>query len=324
MKKFIFALVAAAIAFGAPETAEAVKKNEIEKYKVRQGELDREYWVYDPRAQGTSAKSGKRPLVLVLHGGGGRADKFAVMTGDKTSFTALADKEDLLVVFPQGYKKHWNDGREVDHIETQSKGLDDVSFISEIIDEMVKTRGADPRRVYATGPSNGGFMSNRLACDLSDKVAAVGIVIAQMSVNMKDRCNPKAPVSVLIMNGTEDPLVPFDGGHVRLSKRGKSRGEIISTADTFDFWLNKAGYAKGGQSIPAVVLPDTDPKDKTRVARQDFKGKNAAVALYTVEGGGHTWPGGKQYLFEFLVGRTSHDINATEVIWDFFKRNPKP
>lgn len=324
MKKLVFALAVAAIAFAEPETAEAAKKSEIEKYKLKQGELDREYWVYDPRAQGTSAKSGKRPLVIVLHGGGGRADKFAVMTGDETSFTALADKEDLLVVFPQGHKKQWNDGREVGHIEAQSKGIDDVGFVSGIIDKMVKTRDADPRRVYATGPSNGGFMSNRLACELSDKVAAVGIVIAQMSVNLQDRCNPKAPVSVLIMNGTEDPLVPFDGGHVRLSKRGKSRGEIISTAATFDFWLKKAGYAKGGQSLSPVALPDVDPKDKTRVLKQGYKGKNAEVALYTVEGGGHTWPGGKQYLFEFLVGRTSRDINATEVIWDFFKRNPKP
>ena len=203
MKNFVFALVAAAIVFGAPETAKAVKKNEIEKYKVKQGDLDREYWVYDPRAQGTSAKSGKRPLVLVLHGGGGRADKFAVMTGDKTSFTALADKEDLLIVFPQGYKKHWNDGRDADVVEAQVMELDDVGFISEVIDEMVKTRDADTRRIYATGPSNGGFMSNRLACDLSNKVAAVGIVIAQMSVNLKDRCNPKSPVSVLIMNDLE-------------------------------------------------------------------------------------------------------------------------
>lgn len=323
MKNFVFALVAAAIVFGAPETAKAVKKNEIEKYKVKQGDLDREYWVYDPRAQGTSAKSGKRPLVLVLHGGGGRADKFAVMTGDKTSFTALADKEDLLIVFPQGYKKHWNDGRDADVVEAQVMELDDVGFISEVIDEMVKTRDADTRRIYATGPSNGGFMSNRLACDLSNKVAAVGIVIAQMSVNLKDRCNPKSPVSVLIMNGTEDPLVPYNGGQVGLGKK-KNRGAIYSTADTFDFWLKKAGYRKGGQNIAPVALPDADPKDKTRVYKQDYKGDSAEVALYTVEGGGHTWPGGKQYLFEFLVGRTSHDINATQVIWDFFKRNPKP
>jgi polyhydroxybutyrate depolymerase len=293
----------------------------LEKGALRHGALTREYWLYDPRTDGMG--QGKRPLVLVLHGGGGKAEKFDVMTGEETSFNALADREDLLITYPQGYKKHWNDGREVPHIEAQALDLDDVGFISKIIDRLVETHNVDPKRVYATGPSNGGHMSNRLACDLADRIAAVGIVIANMPVKYADKCKPAAPVSVLIMNGTEDPLVPFNGGFVRLTKKGKDRGEDMSTAVTFDFWLKQAGNSGGGKSVKSALLPDTDPKDKTRVVKQDYKGANAEVVLYTIEGGGHTWPGGKQYLFEAMVGRTSRDINATEVIWEFFRENPK-
>lgn len=209
------------------------------------------------------------------------------------------------------------------HIKAQAEEIDDVGFISQIVDEFIKNGDANPARIYATGISNGGFMSNRLACELADKMAAVAIVTATMPVNMVSKCNPSEPVSVLIMNGTEDPLVPYNGGEVRLFKKGKSRGEIVSTADTFDFWLSQAGYKASAQTIKPFGFPDVDIQDNTRVFLQKFKGQNAEVALYTIEGGGHSWPGGRQYLFEFLIGRTSHDINATEHIWDFFKRNPK-
>jgi polyhydroxybutyrate depolymerase len=295
----------------------------LEKQTIKQGVLTREYWLHDPRKDDGGKNKTLRPLVIVLHGGGGKAEKFDGMTGKNASFDALADREDLLVAYPQGFKKQWNDGREVSHIEAQALDLDDVGFISSLIDRLVETHAVDPRRVYATGPSNGGHMSNRLACDLADKIAAVGIVIANMPVKVVNKCKPAQPVSVLIMNGTDDPLVPVNGGEVRLTKRSAPRGEDISTAETFSFWLGQAGADKK-QDFEKELLPDADPDDKTRVTKQGYKGRDAEVVLYTVEGGGHTWPGGRQYLFEFMVGRTSRDINATEVIWDFFKRNPKP
>lgn len=294
----------------------------LERRTAERNGLTREYWLHDPRARGGTG-SGKRPLIVALHGGGGLAEKFDAVTGKARSLDALADREDILVAYPQGYKKQWNDGREVPHIESQALNLDDVGFIEAIVDELIKTREVDPRRVYAVGPSNGGHMANRLACDLSGKVAAVGVVIGAMPVKYRDKCRPSRPVSVLIMNGTEDPLVPFNGGTVRVTKRSKSRGEDISSAATFDFWVRRAGGA-GGAGVPVSVLPDADPEDKTRVELQDFAGKDAEVAFYAVKGGGHTWPGGRQYLPEFLVGRVSRDVDATRLIWDFFKRNPKP
>lgn len=288
---------------------------ELEKRTIVHDGLSREYWIYDPRGDGSEG-TGKRPLILVLHGGGGRAEKFDVMVGKKNSFNALADREDLLIVYPQGFKKQWNDGREVANIDAQARELDDAGFISEVIDLMVENRNVDAKRVYATGPSNGGHMANRLACEIPGKIAAVGIVIGQMPKRMVKKCKPAAPVSVLIMNGTEDPLVPYHGGTVKVL--WNERGEDISTEDTFTFWAKQAGYS-GAPAIVAKQLPDADPDDKTRVSLKEYKGAEANVALYIVKGGGHTWPGGQQYLFKSMVGRVSHDINGTEVIWDFFK-----
>lgn len=296
---------------------------ELEKRTIVHDGITREYWVYDPRDSGIG-KSDKRPLILVLHGGGGRAEKFDAMTNEEMSFNKLADREDILVAYPQGLNKNWNDGRAVSHIKTQAQDTDDAGFLSALIDTLVNARNADPKRVYAVGPSNGGHMSNRLACDLSGKVAAVGIVIGLMPKKYLDKCKPQSPVSVLIMNGTEDPLVPFNGGFVRLFKNGRDRGEDISTEDTFAFWLKHAGYGGNSEAIAAKHLPDADPGDKTRVTLRAYKGGQSQVALYTIVGGGHTWPGGRQYFPESLVGRVSHDINATEVIWDFFKNAAQP
>ncbi|MEZ0259901.1 MAG: PHB depolymerase family esterase [Alphaproteobacteria bacterium] len=294
---------------------------ELEKRTTVHDGITREYWIYDPRANQTS---GKRALVLVLHGGGGKADKFDVMTGKENSFNTLADREDILIAYPQGINKSWNDGREAPQVDAQAREIDDTGFLSGLIDSLVNSRNVDPKRVYVVGPSNGGHMSNRLACDISGKVAAVGIVIGLMPKKYVDKCKPETPVSVLIMNGTEDPLVPYNGGDVKLFKRGRSRGEDISTEDTFAFWLKHAGYDGKPDAIAAKQLPDADPDDKTRITMRSFKGAQSQVVLYTVTGGGHTWPGGRQYLFESLVGRVSRDINATEVIWDFFKDAAKP
>jgi polyhydroxybutyrate depolymerase len=291
---------------------------ELEKRVILHDSMMREYWVYDPRKGG--ADGAPRPLIIVLHGGGGKAERFDVMVGKDNSFDALADREDILVVYPQGYKKSWNDGREDSHVDAQARNMDDTGFISKLIDNLVESRRVDPKRVYVVGPSNGGHMANRLACEIPDKIAAAGIVIGLMPKRMVDKCKPATPVSVLIMNGTEDPLVSYNGGMVKVL--GQERGEDISTEDTFAFWVKHAGLAKP-ETLKAKQLPDNDPNDETRVSLKSYKGLESEVALYTVTGGGHTWPGGRQYLFKGMVGRVRHDINATEVIWNFFKDKSK-
>jgi polyhydroxybutyrate depolymerase len=130
---------------------------------------------------------------------------------------------------------------------------------------------------------------------------------------------PSRPVSVLIVNGTDDPLVPWEGGDIHLGRT--KLGEVLSVADTVKFWVGKDQCA----SSPVITqLRDKDPADGTKVRKESYGGcqDGAEVVLYAIEGGGHTWPGGPQYLPESIIGRTSREFDASEVIWQFFKEHP--
>ncbi|MEW6366687.1 MAG: PHB depolymerase family esterase [Acidobacteriota bacterium] len=255
------------------------------------------------------------PLMLVLHGGGGTAQGMVTLT--KGGLNRLADRDGFIVVYPQGYDKHWNDGRKGAWDRAHLKKIDDVGFISALIDRMIAEHRVDPRRVYLTGISNGGMMSYRLACSLSPKIAAIAPVASSMSVDMPRSCSATAPVSLLVISGVDDPLVPFDGGDVQVG--WLKRGKVISVYDSIRYWLGNNGCS----TKPAITnLPDVDPGDGTTVRLEDYgAGRNGSrVAAYIIDGGGHTWPGGRQYLWERIIGKTSRDIDANEVIWEFCKK----
>jgi len=207
-----------------------------------------------------------------------------------------------------------------EHLKT-AQGADDVGFLSALIDRMVKKQAVDPARVYATGISNGGFMSFRLALELSGKIAAVAPVTAQISVALKDK-RPVHPVSIMLFNGTSDPLVPYGGGHIRIGRFGKSRGQILSTDETIERFRKFNGVEGKGK---VKKWPDADPDDGTTVETHTYTGGKAGseVILVKITGGGHTWPGGKQYLSKRLVGTVSRDINASEMILDFFLKHKR-
>ncbi len=247
------------------------------------------------------------PLVLVFHGGGGRASRMPAFTG----FDALADREQFIVAYPDGVGRHWNDGR-------GRSSADDVGFIRALLDELERSYPVDPRRVYATGISNGGFFSNRLACELSDRIAAIASVAATMPEPLASECNPARPISVLYIQGTEDPLVPIDGGKIGF-RRGRSLGRNISLADSVGFWRRVDGIT----SAPSIEnLPDR-VDDGTHVRREIWSGgrDHTEVTAYIIEGGGHTWPDSPQYLPKFIVGRASQNLDATSVIYNFFSRH---
>jgi len=253
----------------------------------------------------------------VLHGGGGTGYGMPRFTG----FNAIADRENFIVVYPDGIEKHWNDGREPKRYRTHIENTDDVGFISALIDELSSELNIDTGRIYVTGISNGGMMSHRLACELSERIAAFSPVVSNLPVSMLKVWNPSRPMPALIINGTDDPLVPWEGGDIRLGIM--KLGEVLSVADTVKFWttMNRCS------SSPIVTeLPDKDPNDGTTVRKEIYAGcsDGAEVVLYTIEGGGHTWPGGIQYLPESFIGKTSREFNASEVIWQFFKEHPMP
>lgn len=253
------------------------------------------------------------PLVVVLHGGGGNSRQIERFTG----FSRLADREGFIAVYPQGIDGNWNDGRDVRQSRAHRLKIDDTGFIAEMIKELRAKYRVNPNRIYACGISNGGFMVMRLACEMPETLAAVGVVCAGLNPYLARYARPASQISVLIMNGTDDPLVPYDGGKVTVGRL--ERGEVLSTGDTVNFWL---GY-DGCRSKPFVMGINPDTSDGTEIEKYDYTCPSTEVVLYKVIGGGHTWPGGAQYLSESIVGKTSRDINATEAIWEFFKKNRK-
>ena len=158
-------------------------------------------------------------------------------------------------------------------------------------------------------------MSVRLAMDLSEKIAAVAPVAAQVSKALRDT-TPKLPISIMLVNGTKDPLVPFNGGDLRLFGFGRSRGEVLSTVETVELFRRHNGCDKTPNK---TELEDKAPDDGATVEVEKYAGgkDGTEVILLKVIGGGHTWPGGRQYLSPRMIGTVCRDINASEMILDF-------
>lgn len=245
------------------------------------------------------------PLVISLHGRFGDAAAQARRTG----MLELARREGFTVVFPDGVRRSWNDARAIGPAAEQ--GVDDLGFLSALIDHFA-ARGADPRRVYLLGMSNGGFMALTAACRLSEKVAAVGSVTGTVSRALEADCAMARPVPTVLFLGTEDPLVPFDGGVV-----ARDRGEVLGGVASAGFLAAKNGCAGPPAS---ELLPDLDPADGTRVERWRWEGCPAPVELHVVQGGGHTWPTGQGYDGPPPTGRVTRDVDASEAAWAFFRR----
>jgi polyhydroxybutyrate depolymerase len=253
--------------------------------------------------------AGKMPMIFALHGGSGTPESMFQLA----DFRPIADRDKVIIVCPAGIQTSWNDGRPT---AANVAGINDVSFISQLCSYMITNYAADATKIYATGMSNGGFMSSRLACELSDKITAIASVAAsieQNTVALNCNTNGKA-VPVIYIQGTTDPLVPFVGGTMTVG----SGGVILSHAQAIAKWV-----AINNCVTPVVTtdVPDI-ANDGTTIKQRIYAGGNngSEVVSYVVANGGHTWPQGFQYSTEAIIGKTSQDMNACEVIWQFFKR----
>ncbi len=270
--------------------------------------LDREYILHLPKSYDGNAQL---PLVMVFHGGGGTAKQMK----SHSKFNKLSDRENFIVVYPNAVDKNWSDGRIGDKLPMQR---DDVKFISNLIDTLSAKYKIDTRRVFSTGISNGGFFSFYLALKLSSKILAVAPVTANIPENLKDSYKPEFPVSMLLINGTDDPLVKYDGGPVGFKSDEGGRGTSLSTNETIEIWTRNNNCTLNSN---VEDIADMDKDDDCKAVKYVYSGCNekTEVILVKITGGGHTWPGASQYLPKFIVGKVCKDFSATEMIWDFFK-----
>jgi polyhydroxybutyrate depolymerase len=252
------------------------------------------------------------PLLIALHG------RLGTGSGEErlAHLDKVSDEHGFLVVYPDGLDRSWSDGR--GGTPSDRNGVDDVKFLSALIDKIEGEYKVDHARIYATGMSNGGFMSGRLACDLSERIAAVAIVGASLSESVAAHCHPTKPISVMIIQGTEDPLVPFDGG--ALGKNG-DRGVVLS---------HKAAVQKfvevdhcGAEAKEKHVPDKAGDGTSIDVAMYGPCAGNSEVASYVINGGGHAWPGGIQYLPAMIIGKTTHNLDGSEEIWEFLSRHTR-
>jgi polyhydroxybutyrate depolymerase len=261
---------------------------------LQSGGIERRYRLYIPAKYDPAQRT---PLVLSFHGFTSNGDQQALLSG----WDAIADDHNFIVVYPQGTGRpsRWYAGR---WALVPEDAVDDVAFVRDLLTELERKLCVDTTRIYANGVSNGAGMSNRLACELADQIAAVGGV-AGAYASLPDGCQPARPIPVIAFHGTADPLVDYEGN------RRLRIPAILSWA--------KDWAARNGCDLKPAPIPATG--DVSGLHYQRCKA-DADVILYTIDGGGHTWPGSKIGLR--ILGKTSADIDASATMWAFFQAHP--
>jgi polyhydroxybutyrate depolymerase len=258
------------------------------------------------------------PAVIVLHG--------ALQTGAiirrQMHIDEVAERQGFVVAYPDGLRRGWNDGR-IDQLRQRGAvgHADDVAFLKAVVAKLTRQGLVNPAHIYLTGVSNGGMMSFRMACDAPQLFDGIAPIIANLPSDIADTCRPRRPTPMLIINGTDDPLVPWQGGGVGFGGR---RGAVLSTDETLAAW--RRFNACSDQAVRSNV-PHKDNGDPSRaeVVLYDHCRSGAPVALVRIKGGGHRIPGREDHphpWIDRLLGFQNHDLETAQVVWDFFARPP--
>ena len=268
--------------------------------------VTRRYLLYVPK---TYDRSGPTPLVISMHGGA----SWPAVEMHLSRWNDLADEHGFIVVYPAGSGAFFGfggfrPGPQAWHMGPRSLGRD-VRFISDLIDKLEAEYNIDPNRIYADGMSNGGGMAFALSCKLSDRIAAIGAVASAQAFLPVDECGDSMPVATVAFHGTADPVAHYKGGASPFSP-----GLFPNIRD----WTARVARRNQCTGDPS----DTRITASIRRLAYTNCANNADVILYTVAGGGHTWPGGKP-LPEWILGRTTNEINASRVMWAFFMQHPR-
>jgi polyhydroxybutyrate depolymerase len=328
--------------------------------KIDVDDVSRTYVVHLPKSYDQQQHY---PVVILLHGRNQDAGDMARLT----HFNQFADKDSIIVVYPNSAHGQWNIGVRPEQVnqgmqprrggggrgggwpggggypgggggyprggggypggggsgypgggqsggqnpeekKNRTEPADDVAFLNQMLDQLALKYSVDTRRIYATGLGDGGFMALRAGCNLADRVAAIAAVGAAMPKTMI--CLPARPVPALFINGTDDPIVPDNGGSYK-----PGRFHVLSAEDSAKTWakFDRCEEKPAQDKLPSSEKGGKETKTFTYSACKD----NAQVVLYSVKGGGNTWPGGEQFTTEKEVGKTSNAINANEAVWSF-------
>jgi polyhydroxybutyrate depolymerase len=280
----------------------------LAKGSIEEDGLKRTYRVYVPRGLPKQA-----PLVMVMHGSGENGAQIRVETG--YGFDRLSDEHGFAVVYPDSYTFDWDDCSVVGDFSVNGRNVDDVRFLSALADKLIAEIGLDRSRVYATGVSAGGFMSMRLALEAPSRFRAVAAVSANVPAPENFKCHPSGQgTSVLIMNGTKDPLVPFGGGEVNLLGLFYKGGNVLSSRESGQYFadLDKiAGIPKASQTPVADGI-----SIEQLLWRIDT---NLEVELVAIQGGGHGLPQAT-WRRPRLLGPSPMAPDGPALIWAFFER----
>jgi polyhydroxybutyrate depolymerase len=253
------------------------------------------------------------PVVFMLHGGGG------TMTNAQgfTNLNSVSNTNGFLAVYPQGYGIipsggfSWADGRGT---SADIAGVDDLGFIDKLLDTLIASYSIDTNKIYICGFSNGGFMTQRFACQQNQRFAAMASLGSIMDTTLFASCNPSRPIPMLFMLGTADPFVPYNGGPMI----GSGPVPPIVGIDTLiNFWKINNNCIT---SNTPINVPNIDLTDSSTVTVFNYTNCscNSDISFYRINGGGHTWPGVEIPSYEIIAGQTNEDIQASVELWNFF------
>jgi polyhydroxybutyrate depolymerase len=282
----------------------------------------------------SAAPGQPRPTIIALHGGGGQAPGMVGLTdlvrrGSQAGFTT---------VFPDGLHRAWNDGRTGTRVARRAD-VDDARFLVELIDRLARSGVTDPRSVFLCGMSNGAFMCDHLARVAPDRVAGIGLVAGTARVGAPTNSPaPPAPMPVMMFSGDADPLIPYGGGAVASPAPGARRratrrsGRAGQVGGGVGGARGGRGVCMGAESLAAdwARIAGCDPRPMVErlaqpsgdlgVVRLTWMGPaGVPIVLHRIEGGGHTWPGGPQYLPPRLIGRVATGLDATGILLGYFE-----
>jgi polyhydroxybutyrate depolymerase len=245
-------------------------------------------------------------VLLAFHGGGGNARQMRRYT----DLTPVGEERGFVIVYPDSVNGHWVTGRTAPAIEEEIEGVDDLAFVEALVAEMTRRYGVQPGHFWATGISNGGMFSLRLACEPTGSLppgtfGGIAVVAASLPTDIAETCAPGAPLSLWQVHGTDDSYVPYEGGYVM---DDPDWGSVIAVEDTRDLFVRQDGCT----GDPTVESWD-EKRDGTSVEQQSWTDcqEGTSVSFHRVDGGGHSWPGARG---AFYLGTTSREMDASEEI----------